>query len=187
MGCGERDAAVGPEAEDDRLGRRGRRVDRLRAARRQARRSPIGRGEGREVAVEAGRVPAPGDAVEGVGARTDRLVRPALPVDEVVPALVAGPRPVADLVAAPAVLGQAVDGVVVLGGGPILVLGRARVRRASDARRRSSAGGRRRGRSVPRRPGRRGSGRRARGGRVRGRAPLRASRSSRPASRPGAS
>ena len=100
--------------------------------------SAVGRGERGEVAVEAGRVPAPRDAVEGVRARPDRLVRPALPVDEVVPALVAGPRPVADLVAAPAVLGQAVDGVVVLGRGPILVLGRARGRAPA-----TRAGGRR--------------------------------------------
>ena len=171
----ERDATVGAQAEDDRLRGRGRGIDRLRAARREAGHSPIGRGECGEVAVEAGRVPAPRDAVEGVRARPDRLVRPALPVDEVVPALVPGPRPVADLVAAPAVLGEAVDGVVVLGRGAILVLGRARGRRASDARRRWSAGGRRRGRSALRHPGRRGSGRRARGGRARGRAPPRAS------------
>ena len=132
-GCRERDAAVRAQAEDHLFRGRGRRIDRLRAAGRQAGRSPVGRGEGGEVAVEARRVPAPRDAVEGVGARPDRLVRPTLPVDEVVPALVPGPRPVADLVAVPAVLGQAVDGVVVLRRGTILVLGRARVARQRRA------------------------------------------------------
>ena len=78
--------------------------------------------ERREIAVEPGRVPAPGDAVEGVRARAHRLVRPAQPVGEVVPALVAGLRPVADLVAAVAGRAQRDDRVVVLRGRPILVL-----------------------------------------------------------------
>ena len=59
---------------------------------------PSARHERREVAVEAGGVPAPGDAVEGVGAGADRLVRPALPVGQVVPALVARAGPVRQLV-----------------------------------------------------------------------------------------
>ena len=185
MRGGQRDAAIGPQPEDDRLGGGGRRIDRLGAAGRQARRAAVGRGQRREVAIEAGRVPAPGHAVEGVRAGTDRLVRPALPVDEVVPALVARPRPVADLVAAPAVVGQPVDGVVVLRGGAILVLGGPRGRAPAAGARRWSAGGRRPGRSAPRRRGRRGSARRATGGRARARAPRRACRSSRRASRPG--
>ena len=56
-----------------------------------------------DVSPEMRGVPAAGRTVERMGARPDRLVRPALPVGEVVAALVARPRPVADLVAAPAV------------------------------------------------------------------------------------
>ncbi len=117
-----------------------------------------------EVAVESGGVPATDDAVEGVGARTDRLDRAALPVGQVVPALVAGSRPVRQLVPAEAGLGQPVEGDVVHRGGPILVLaatGPVAPAAGADAGR---AGGRPGVRSDPRRRGRRGSGRRARGG-----------------------
>ena len=137
----------------------------------------LGRRERLDVSPEMGGVPAPRHAVEGVGARADRLVRPALPVGEVVAALVARPRPVADLVAAPAELGQSVHGVVVLRGGPVLVLLRRAPGRASGVRRAGSAGGRRPARSGPPRPGRRASGRRATGGPARGRARPRACRS----------
>ena len=172
----QRDAAIRPQAEDDGLGGRRRRVDRLRAAGGQARRAAIGWRERAEVALEARRVPASGHAVERVRARPDGLVRPALPVHEVVPALVAGPRPVADLVAVPAGLGQAMSGVVVLAGGAILVLARA----ARAARQRRAPGGRRQvvaawRRSAPPHPGRRGSARTATGGRARARGPPRGS------------
>ena len=126
VGRRERDAAVRPQAEDDLL-RRPPSPDRSPPSRpaggwplpRRPGRAPRGsrRGGPRSSAASTpSKACAPGP---------DRLVRPALPVDEVVPALVAGPRPVADLVAVPAVLGQAMDGVVVLGRGAILVLGRA--------------------------------------------------------------
>ena len=126
--------------------------------------SPAGR-ERLDVAAEMGGVPAARRAVERVGARPDRLVRPALPVGEVVAALVARPRPVADLVAAPAVgrprrwtawwYCAAARSSSCSGDRPV-----APAARAAPA----SAGGRRRARSGPRRPGRRGSGHRARGG-----------------------
>ncbi len=178
----ERDATVRAQAEDHGLGRRGRRVDRLGAAGRQRRGPPARRRERADVAIQPGRIPAPGHAVEGVRAGTDGLVRPALPVGEVVAALVARPCPVADLVAVPAVR-QAVDGVVVLGRGAVLVLGRSRRRPpAARARRRRQVVAARR-RSALRRRGRRASARRATGGRARARAPPRACRSSRPASR----
>src|SRR5690349_6450990 len=59
-------------------------------------------------------------------ARADGLVRTALPIREVVAALVTGQRPVGDLVAAPAVLAQERDRVVVLRRRAILVLVRTR-------------------------------------------------------------
>ena len=70
------------------------------AARAAARAVPAGGASAADVAVEPGRVPAAERAIERVRARADRLVRPALPVGEVVPALVARRGPVADLVAA---------------------------------------------------------------------------------------
>ena len=54
---------------------------------------PVGRRERRQVTVEPRRVPPPARPVERVRARADRLVRPPLPVGEVVPALVPGPAP----------------------------------------------------------------------------------------------
>ena len=71
-------------------------------------------------------VPAPGRTVERVRARPDGLVRPALPVPEVVAALMAGPCPVADLVAAPAIGGKSMDRVVILGCRAVLILRRDR-------------------------------------------------------------
>ena len=56
------------------------------------------------------------------GPRSDRLVRPALPVDQVVAALVARPAPVGDLVAAPARRVQEFGRQPVLVRGPIFVL-----------------------------------------------------------------
>src|SRR5258708_2975480 len=85
-----------------------------------------GGGGGRDVAVEAGGVPAPGAPVEGVGAGTHGLIRRALPIREVVAALMPWPGPVADLVPAPAVLREARHRVLVHGGRPIVVLGRPR-------------------------------------------------------------
>ena len=82
------------------------------------------RHEGSQVAVETGRVPASRHAVERVGTGPDRLVRLAGPVRRVVAPLVPGPRPIADLVAVPAGVGEAVDSVMVLGCGPVLVLDR---------------------------------------------------------------
>ena len=71
-----------------------------------------------------GLVPAPRDAVERVRSRTDRLVRAALPVHEVVTALVTGPAPVGDLVAAIARRAQSIHGqLVVLGRAVIGLLG----------------------------------------------------------------
>ena len=124
-----RPAAPRPGAgRGSRLGRRARVVDRP---------DPPGGGcggrpspgtERRDVAVEPGGVPAPRRPVERVGPGPDRLVRQPPPVGEVVAALVAGPGPVRDLVAAPAVGGQADDRVVVLRRGPVLVLLRPRRR-----------------------------------------------------------
>ena len=102
LGGGERDAGVEPQAEDDAAPRR---------------RSPasIGLGPARREARRAIRRPASAPRRSRRGARRssggsapsnacapgpDRLVRPALPVGQVVPALVAGLGPVADLVAA---------------------------------------------------------------------------------------
>ena len=84
-------------AEDQGLGGRGGAVHGVRATGRQDR---IRAGQGGDVAVQPGRVPATDDTIEGMGARPHGLVGTALPVGEVVAALVPGPRPVRDLVAA---------------------------------------------------------------------------------------
>src|ERR1035437_5454493 len=57
-----------------------------------------------------------------MGARTYGLVWAALPVGEVVAALVTGARPVGYLVATPPVRGQKLERELVLVGGPIVVL-----------------------------------------------------------------
>src|SRR5207247_8594920 len=89
-----------PKTEDRRLRGSGRLLDRLVAPWRR-----VGRGAGcsvrrerLDVPPEVRGVPAPGRAVERMGARSDRLVRSPVPVGEVVAALVARSRPVADLV-----------------------------------------------------------------------------------------
>ena len=130
VGGGQRHAGVQAQAEDERLGGRGVGVERLAVPPGGSR--PVG--QRRDVAVQARGVPAPGHAIEGVRAGPDRLVRPALPVGQVVPALVPGPRPVRDLVAAEPGVGQGHDGVVVLGRGAVLVLPGADAARASGAR-----------------------------------------------------
>ena len=186
---GSRKAMIGTpgveaQAEDDRLGGRRRRFERRFHApwRQGAARPGSRRAERPDVAVEPGGLPAPDRAVEGVRARTDGLDRSALPVGEVVAALVTGPGPVRQLVAAEA--GPRPAGA--RRGGTSRRHGRRPGRiapvRASAAPRRSSAGGRRSARSAPRRRGRRGSARRATGDPVRARARARGCRSRSPAS-----
>src|SRR5207253_9592121 len=85
----------------------------------------LGRQRG-QVAVEARDRPAARGAVERMRPGSDRLVRSPLPVDLVVAALVSGSSPVADLVTTPSVGAEPMNGVVVLGGGPVLVLLRDR-------------------------------------------------------------
>ena len=147
----------------------------------------VGRGRARRRSRRDGRRSSAGSTPSNAWAPgPDRLVRPALPVGEVVAALVAGPRPVADLVAAPAGLGQAVrrrGGTARPRGPRPARAGRSVAPAARAARRRQVIA--LRARSGPRRPGRRGSARRARGGPARGRAPPRACRSRSPASCPG--
>ena len=58
----ERHAGVEPESEDQALGGRGFRVDGLAVAGRQGRGRSVVWGQCREVAVEPGRIPAPGRA-----------------------------------------------------------------------------------------------------------------------------
>ena len=94
------DAVIGPQARGSGASALGRRPAPRSAG--AAGRQPAG-GERGDLGVEPGGIPATRPAVERVRARADRLVRQPAPVGQVVPALVAGTRPVRDLVAAPAV------------------------------------------------------------------------------------
>ena len=75
-----------------------------------------------DVEIDAGSCPSPIRPVERVRARSQGLVRLPLPVREVVAALVTGLGPIRDLVAAIAGLFEQQRRVVVLAGGPVLVL-----------------------------------------------------------------
>src|SRR5438132_14182678 len=94
---------------------RSRCINRLRGARRKYRLRTIGRLQGGEVALEAGRVPAPSGAVEGVRTGSHGFIWLPPPVGQVVAALVAPPRPVTDLVRTPALAGKESRRVVVHG------------------------------------------------------------------------
>jgi hypothetical protein len=72
--------------------------------------------------VEVRRIPAPRDAVKGVRARSNRLDRRTLPVASVVPRLVSGSCPIADLVPGVAGGGEARVEVLELSGGALFVL-----------------------------------------------------------------
>ena len=157
---------------------------RIRASRRPSRhrrsRAPPGGRTGsarqrRHIAVQPGGIPAADGAIERVGARPDRLVRTAPPVGEVVTALVPGPRPVRDLVAAEPGVRQGTTRRAGTGPRRGPRPGPGARRPATGAPRASSAGDRRRARRAPPRPGRPASARTATGGRARGRAPRRAS------------
>ena len=115
-----------PQAEHRLLGDDGLLVQPLAAARRQARGRAIGRPQRGQVAVEPRRVPASLAAtVKGVRAGPDGLVRQALPVDQVVPALLAGASEVGQLVPGEAGRGEAVvQPLVHLGGAVGILLGR---------------------------------------------------------------
>ncbi len=146
----QRDPGLESESEDDGLGRSGGRVEaRFHAARRQGGGDAVvGRPERPDIAVEAGGVPAPVEAVEGMGARPDGFDRTALPVGEVVPALMPGPGPVRQLVSTEAGLGQAMRRRGGTSRRPGRRPGPSAPARASVAPRRSSAGDRRPARSA---------------------------------------
>ena len=111
---------VEPKAQDRRL--RGGRAHRSSSSPGGNDGSPRRPARARQGTRRAARRSSGGGAVECVRAGTHRLVRPARPVGEVVPALVAGSRPVGDLVAAEPGRGEALHRQPVLRGGPIVVL-----------------------------------------------------------------
>jgi hypothetical protein len=123
------DAGVQAEREDGRF-RCGRScVDPIQPARGQSGRAvAAGRSEGLEVAGQGGGIPATRDAIERMSTGPDRRVGLAPPVRQVVPALVAAPCPVADLIATVAGLREASGRVLVHVRRAILVLAAPRSR-----------------------------------------------------------